>query len=112
MRRVGIPHFRAERRTFAVPSTVVSIELTGLLKTNFTPTADARWMGLLIPVFALGPTWLAAQVMLTVWELQGFDEGAMAKKKAEFYRRARTGAFPIGVTACLAVALMAILFIL
>lgn len=61
---------------------------------------------------ALGPTWLAAQVMLIVWEMRRLDEAAVALKEAEFYRRARAGVFPIGLTACLAVALMAILFVL
>ena len=61
---------------------------------------------------ALGPTWLAAQTMLTVWEMQRLDKETIAEKEAELYRRARAGVFPIGLTACLAVALMAILFIL
>ena len=61
---------------------------------------------------ATGPTWLAAQTMLTVWEMQRLDKEAIARKEAEFYRRARAGVFPIGLTACLAVLLMAILFIL
>ncbi|MFT4586802.1 MAG: multicomponent Na+:H+ antiporter subunit D [Candidatus Binatia bacterium] len=66
----------------------------------------------LAAIAALGPTWLAAQAMLTVWEMQGLDKETIDLKHVEFYRRARAGVFPIGLTACLAVALMALLFIL
>lgn len=69
-------------------------------------------IGRVVRVAALGPIWLAAQFMLTVWEMQRLDEKAIALKEAELYRRARAGIFPIGLTACLAVALMALLFAL
>ena len=66
--------------------------------------------GRLIALVALGPAWLAVQLFLVVWKARGLDEISIAAKEADLYRRATAGVFPIGLTACLAVVLMGLLF--
>jgi len=60
---------------------------------------------------AAGPTWLVAQAMKSVWEVQRLDPKTLAAKEADLYRRAQEGAVPIGVSALIAAMMMAILLI-
>ena len=66
----------------------------------------------MIRVSAVGPTWLAAQVMLMVWRAQRLDKETIARKEAEVYRRAQAHIYPIGIMGCLAIALLSLLFLL
>lgn len=61
---------------------------------------------------AVGPAWVAVQLMWIFWEIRWLDRETVAKKKEDLYQRARDGVFPIGITAFLAVVLMAILIVL
>lgn len=61
--------------------------------------------------FSHGPSYLASSAMTPIWKLQGHDADEIAKRKQSVYLRCERGVFPIGITACLAVFLLALLFV-
>ena len=61
--------------------------------------------------FSHGPSYLATTALMPVWKLQGHSTDEIARRKEAVYQRCERGAFPIGITACLAVFLLALLFI-
>ncbi|MCB1229529.1 MAG: Na(+)/H(+) antiporter subunit D [Verrucomicrobiae bacterium] len=65
----------------------------------------------IVRFFAHGPSYLATTAMMPVWKMQGHDADEIARRKAVVYTRCEQGAFPIGITACLAVLLLALLFV-
>ncbi len=58
-----------------------------------------------------GPARLLVMIQYPFWSLSGLEGEALKDKRADFYEQTRLGAFPIGLTAFLAVLLLAILFI-
>ncbi len=83
---------------------------------NGINTATARVVnGRVVPAitrfFAHGPSYLATTAMTPVWKIQGHDAEEIARRKELVYLRCERGAFPIGITACLAVFLLALLFV-
>ncbi|MEZ5305111.1 MAG: hypothetical protein R3F11_31380, partial [Verrucomicrobiales bacterium] len=56
------------------------------------------------------PGRLAVAFMTPIWKVGGADGNAMQAKRENLLRQAKMGAFPIGITACLAVLLLAVLF--
>lgn len=71
--------------------------------------------GRLVPAitkfFTHGPSYLATAALTPVWRMRGHDAGEIARRRALVYLRCERGAFPIGITAFLAVCLLALLFI-
>lgn len=61
--------------------------------------------------FAHGPSRLAAAVLTPIWKLRGLPEEEVVRRQERISLRCERGAFPIGITACLAVFLLALLFI-
>ncbi len=61
--------------------------------------------------FSHGSSYLATAAMTPLWRIQGHDAEEIARRKEIVYLRCERGAFPIGITACLAVFLLALLFI-
>lgn len=57
-----------------------------------------------------GPTRLLAWILTPIWELSGTSKEQQAKLRADLRENAQNGVFPIGITACLSVVLLAILF--
>ncbi len=57
-----------------------------------------------------GPTILLAWILTPVWELSGTSKEQQAKLRADLRENAQNGVFPIGITACLSVVLLGILF--
>jgi len=49
--------------------------------------------------------------MVPVWKVQGHSGEEIERLKKVVYLRCERGAFPIGITACLAVLLLAVLFV-
>lgn len=60
--------------------------------------------------FRAAPPRFLVFLLAPYWRLQGYGPEEMTDKKREIFELARLGAFPIGVTACLAVVLLALLF--
>ncbi len=63
----------------------------------------------LIHFFQHGPARILNVIMSPIWKARGYEGEALVDKRQEFYERTRLGAFPIGVTAFLAVVLLALL---
>jgi len=61
--------------------------------------------------FESAPARLAIASMLPIWKVKGLSSEAVTDQKELIYRTVRRGAFPIGVTAFLAVVLLALLSI-
>lgn len=61
--------------------------------------------------FAHGPARLATAALTPIWKLQGLPEEELARRQEQVSLRCERGAFPIGITACLAVFLLALLFL-
>lgn len=59
-----------------------------------------------------GAVRLAALVLTPIWLAQGQNGEALENSRQALYRRARRGAFPIGLTACLAVLLLGLLSVM
>ncbi len=62
--------------------------------------------------FKAAPPRVLVAILSPYWKLQGYGPEEMLGKRQEIYERARLGACPIGITACLAVVLLALLFFL
>ena len=62
--------------------------------------------------FRAAPSRILVGILTPYWRLQGFGPEETVDKRQEIYELARLGAFPIGITACLAVFLLALLFFL
>jgi multicomponent Na+:H+ antiporter subunit D len=60
--------------------------------------------------FNAGPARLLVLLMVPYWRVQGASTETVNDRKRELYEQARLGAFPVGVTAFLAVVLLASLF--
>lgn len=58
-----------------------------------------------------GPARFLIIVSLPFWKFSGLEGEALAEKREGFYEKTRLGAFPIGITAFLAVVLLALLFL-
>lgn len=61
--------------------------------------------------FAHGPARFAAAALTPAWRIAGLSDDEISRRRDQVYLRCERGAFPIGVTACLAVFLLALLFI-
>ncbi len=61
--------------------------------------------------FRHGPSYLATTALLPIWKMQGHSRDEIARRRDRVYQRCERGAFPIGITACLAVLLLALLFV-
>ncbi len=61
-------------------------------------------------LFNAGPARLLVLFMTPFWKLQGVDAELIDDRQRELYEQTRLGAFPVGVTAFLAVVLLALLF--
>lgn len=57
-----------------------------------------------------GPTILLAWILTPIWELSGTSKEQQAKLREDLRENAQNGIFPIGITACLSVVLLGILF--
>jgi hypothetical protein len=55
---------------------------------------------------------LAALALTPLWMAQGQKGEALEDSRQSLYRRARRGAFPVGLTACLAVLLLGLLSVI
>ncbi len=60
--------------------------------------------------FKEAPSHLMVGLLTPVWIAQSKSRSEILEKKQDYYEKARLGAIPIGVTACLAVLLLGILF--
>ena len=60
--------------------------------------------------FREAPSHLMVGLLMPVWIAQSKSRSEIFAKKQDYYEKARLGALPIGVTACLAVLLLGILF--
>ncbi len=69
------------------------------------------FVGRLAKFLQHGPARLLVGVQVLVWKMNGLDGDTLDDRRAEFYERTRLGAFPIGITAFLAVLLLALLFV-
>jgi multicomponent Na+:H+ antiporter subunit D len=58
-----------------------------------------------------GPARLLVIVCIPFWKSSGLEGDALAKKRDGVYEQTRLGAYPIGITAFLAVVLLALLFL-
>ena len=61
--------------------------------------------------FVHGPSYLATAALTPIWKLKGLPEEEVTRKRELVYLRCERGAFPIGITASLAVLLLGLLFI-
>ena len=61
--------------------------------------------------FRHGPARFLVMLMRPYWKLQGLGEEELVRREKALYVQAELGAFPIGITACLAVILMAVVFL-
>ena len=68
------------------------------------------WIAGLADFFKQGPSRLLIILLTPLWRSQGLDEKQVLAKKQDLYERTRLGAFPVGLTAVLAVVLLALLF--
>ncbi len=71
-----------------------------------------RWVPGLVHFFRQAPARLMVAAMTPVWKSRGLEGEALGTRRREFFEKTQLGAFPVGVTAFLAVALMALLFLL
>ncbi len=62
--------------------------------------------------FEAGASRLACYLMTPVWMMQGLSRDEMGEERARLFKRARRGAFPIGLTALFAAFFLALLSIL
>ena len=62
--------------------------------------------------FKAAPSRILVGILSPYWKLQGYGPEEVVNRRREIYEQARLGAFPIGITACLAVVLLALLFFL
>jgi len=62
--------------------------------------------------FESGASRIAAHLMTPIWALQGFDAKQIEEQQQSLFKRAKRGAFPIGVTAFLAVILLGLLSVI
>jgi multicomponent Na+:H+ antiporter subunit D len=60
---------------------------------------------------AHGPARLATAALMPFWKMSGLPDEEVARRKDLVQLRCERGAFPIGITACMAVFLLALLFI-
>jgi multicomponent Na+:H+ antiporter subunit D len=67
-------------------------------------------VGKLNRFFNAGPARLLVLVMVPYWKIQGADRDTISDRRRQLYEQTRLGTFPIGVTAFLAVVLLAALF--
>jgi len=58
-----------------------------------------------------GPSRILATIMVPWWRITGTSDDELTEKKQDLYKQGRRGAFRIGVTACLAVLLLALLML-
>jgi multicomponent Na+:H+ antiporter subunit D len=70
-----------------------------------------KWITALASFFKQGPSRLLIIALTPVWKFKGIDEKTILAKKQDLYERTRLGAFPVGLTAVLAVVLLALLFL-
>ncbi len=68
-------------------------------------------VGTLRRFFREAPSHIVAGVLMPIWMIQSKSRNEIEQKKQDLYEKARLGAFPIGLTACLAVLLLGILFL-
>ena len=57
-----------------------------------------------------GPARLLVALQYPIWRMSGLEGEALKDKRSAFYESTRLGAFPVGLTAFLAVLLLALLF--
>ena len=67
--------------------------------------------GKLSRFFREAPIHMLAAILMPVWMFQSKTRAELLEKKRDLYEKARLGAFPIGLTACLAVLLLGLLFL-
>jgi multicomponent Na+:H+ antiporter subunit D len=88
---------------------------TGTVLNGVNTVTHGVVVGRLIPAlgrfFASAPAQLLCWMLVPVWVVSGLTPEQIAGKKEVMFLRAQRGAFPIGVTACLAVLLLAFLFL-
>jgi multicomponent Na+:H+ antiporter subunit D len=72
---------------------------------------NGRAVPALARFFAHGPALFATAALMPFWKIAGLPAGEVARRRDLVYLRFERGAFPIGITACLAVFLLALLFI-
>lgn len=62
--------------------------------------------------FESGASRIAAHLMTPIWSMQGYDSKQIEDHQQSLFKRAKRGAFPIGVTAFLAVILLGLLSVI
>jgi multicomponent Na+:H+ antiporter subunit D len=87
---------------------LVGSSLNGL-NTWTKKTMVDGFVGRLIQRAQVGPIRLVAEVMSIYWKIAGLDQNKIDQKQAVLHEKARSGSFPIGVTAAFAALLMGIL---
>jgi multicomponent Na+:H+ antiporter subunit D len=70
------------------------------------------WAAKLSRFFKTAPARIGVAFMTPIWKLRGHDDEALTDRQRDFFERSQLGAFPVGATAFLAVAVMALLFLL
>ena len=58
-----------------------------------------------------GPTTLLTWILTPIWELSGTSKEQQAKLREDLRENSQNGVFPIGITACLSVVILAFLFV-
>jgi hypothetical protein len=59
---------------------------------------------------AEAPARFMARLLVPVWRLQGLPPDAVERKREKLSQTVISGLYPVGVTACLAVLMLALLF--
>lgn len=93
---------RAVYRAFDTSLNGLNAATARLVKGRIVPT--------ITKFFTHGPSYLATTAMWPIWKLQGCTDEELSERRRLVYTRCERGAFPIGITACLAILLMALLF--
>jgi len=70
-----------------------------------------RYMAWLGEFFRNAPAEILGGVLIPYWKVIGLKPDEIAEHKAKLVLRAQRGAFPVGITACLAVMMLAIVYL-
>ncbi|MEM9479505.1 MAG: Na(+)/H(+) antiporter subunit D [Verrucomicrobiota bacterium] len=71
-----------------------------------------KLVGALAQFFRNAPAHLLIGFAIPVWKTQGFTAAEIEEKRTAFFERSRLGAFPIGITAAIAVVMLGLLYVL
>ena len=62
--------------------------------------------------FQHAPARIAVAAATPYWKIRGYPEDEIEDRRREFYERTRLGAYPVGITACIAVVMLGLLYLL